>query len=154
MNPAARRTATPTAVRLEIERAAQALSAAMQGRTKRLVSLPLEPDQEREILRLLDAAGIAHRETRSKSRLLGSDAIWVAQGDYPRAKEILDREAAGYAAAARETWQAEWHREHGGSYARWLTSRLRRATIDDVLRALLLIALVALMLLYPLSLMR
>ena len=126
----------------------------MQGRTKRLVSLPLEPDQEREILRLLDEAGIAHQEARSKSRLFGSDAIWVAQGDYPRAKEILDREAADYAAEARETWQAEWHREHGGSYARWLWSRLRRATMEDFVRALFLVALVGLMLLYPLALLR
>ena len=126
----------------------------MEGRTKRLVSLPLEPDQEREILRLLDEAGIAHRETRSKSRLFGSDAIWVAQGDYPRAKEILDRETADYAAAARETWQAEWRREHGGSYARWLRNRLRRATMEDFVRALFLVALLSLMLLYPLSLLR
>jgi hypothetical protein len=126
----------------------------MEGRTKRLVSLPLEPDQEREILRLLDEAGIAHQETRSKSRLFGSDAIWVSQGDYPRAKEILDREAADYAAAARETWQAEWHREHGGSYARWLWNRLRRATMEDFVRALFLVALVGLMLLYPLALLR
>ncbi|MEX2241478.1 MAG: hypothetical protein WD775_12385 [Burkholderiales bacterium] len=126
----------------------------MEGRTERLVSLPLEPDQEREILRLLDEAKIAHQETRSKSRLFGSDAIWVAQGDYPRAKEILDREAADYAAAARETWQAQWHREHGGSYARWLWSRLRRATMEDFVRALFLIALVGLMLLYPLALLR
>jgi hypothetical protein len=43
---------------------------------------------------------------------------------------------------------------HRGSYARWLWSRLRRATLDDVLRVLLLAALVALMLLYPLSLLR
>jgi len=126
----------------------------MEGRTKRLVSLPLEPDQEREILRLLDEAAIAHQEARSKSRLFGSDAIWVAQGDYPRAKEILDREAAGYAAAARETWQAEWRREHGGSYARWLRNRLRRATMEDFVRAVFLVALLSLMLLYPLSLLR
>jgi len=126
----------------------------MEGRTKRLVSLPLEPDQEREILRLLDEAGIAHQETRSKSRLFGSDAIWVAQGDHPRAKEILDREAADYAAAARETWQAQWRREHGGSYARWLWNRLRRATMEDFVRALFLVALLSLMLLYPLSLLR
>jgi hypothetical protein len=126
----------------------------MEGRTKRLVSLPLEPDQEREILRLLDEAGIVHQETRSKSRLFGSDAIWVPARDYPRAKEILDREAADYAAAARETWQVQWHREHGGSYARWLWSRLRRATAEDLVRVLFLIALVGLMLLYPLALLR
>jgi len=66
----------------------------------------------------------------------------------------LDREAADYAAAARETWQAEWRREHGGSYARWLWNRLRRATMEDFMRALFLVALVSLMLLYPLTLMR
>jgi hypothetical protein len=66
-------------------------------------------------LRRLDEAGIAHREARSKSRLFGSDAIWVAQADYPRAKEILEREAAEYAAAAGEKGQAEWRGEHQGS---------------------------------------
>lgn len=126
----------------------------MRGRTRRLVGLPLEPEQEDEILRLLDAAGIDHEETRSGARFFGSDAIWVAEADYARAKEILDREAADYAAAAREKWQEDWRRDHGGSYARWLWSRARRATADDVMRALFLLALVALMLLYPLSLMR
>jgi len=126
----------------------------MRGRTRRLVGLPLEPEQEDEILRLLDAAGIAHEETRSRARFFGSDAIWVAEADYARAKEILDREAADYAAAAREKWQAQWRRDHGGSYARWLWNRARRATAEDVVRALFLLALVALMLLYPLSLMR
>lgn len=121
---------------------------------KRLASLPLPPEQEGEILRLLDEAGIAHKETRAKSRLFGSDAIWVSEQDYPRAKEIVDQEATEYAAAAREAWQAEWRREHGGSYARWLWHRLRRATLEDVVRALVLIALVALMLLYPLTLLR
>lgn len=126
----------------------------MEGRSKRLVSLPLEPEQERDLLRRLDEAGIAHREARSKSRLFGGDAIWVAEADYPRAKEILEKEAAEYAAAARARWQAEWREQHGGSYARWLWGRAQRATFDDVLRAALLILLVALMLLYPLSLMR
>lgn len=126
----------------------------MTGRTRRLAGLPLPPEQEREILRRLDEAGIAHLESRSKSRLFGGDAIWVAEGDYPRAREILDRQAAEYAASARAEWDAEWRREHGGSYARWLWSRLRRASADDVLRVLLLILLVGLMLLYPLALMR
>lgn len=125
----------------------------MEGRTRRLVSLPLPPEQERELLQRLDDAGIAHREARSKSRLFGSDAIWIAEADYPRAKEILEREAGEYAAAARERWQAEWRDEHGGSYARWLWSRLQRATMEDLVRVLFLIALVGLMLLYPLSLM-
>ena len=119
---------------------------------KRLVGLPLEPGQEDEILRLLDEAGIAHKETRAKSRLFGSDAIWVAEQDYPRAKAIVDEEAAEYAAAAREQWRDEWHREHGGSYARWLWKRLRRTTQEEIVRALVLILLVAVMLLYPLAL--
>jgi len=121
---------------------------------KRLVALPLEAEQEREILRLLDEAGIAHKETRAKSRLFGSDAIWVSEQDYLRAKQIVDKESAEYAAAARAQWQAEWRREHGGSYARWLWSRLRRATPEDVVRALFLVALLSLMLLYPLTLLR
>ena len=121
---------------------------------KRLVGLPLEPGQEDEILRLLDEAGIAHKETRSRSRLFGSDAIWVSAQDYPRARQIVDKEATEYAAVARALWQAEWRREHRGSYARWLWNRLRRATMEDFVRALFLIALVSLMLLYPLTLMR
>jgi len=128
--------------------------ASIEGRTRRLASLPLPAEQERELLRLLDEAGIEHREARSKSRLFGGDAIWVAEADYPRASEILEREATQYAAAAREKWQAQWRDEHGGSYRRWLWSRLRHATMEDVVRALFLIALVALMLLYPLSLLR
>lgn len=123
-------------------------------RTRRLVSLPLDPRQETEILRLLDDAGIEHKETRSLSRLFGSNAIWVLEADYPRAKDILDRQAAEYAVSAREQWQAEWRREHRGSYLHWLLHRLRHATMDDVLRVVLLAALVGVMLLYPLALMR
>jgi len=119
---------------------------------KRLTSLPLPTDQEREILRLLDAAGIAHQETRAKSRLFGSDAIWVAAADYPHAKEVLDREAAEYASAAREKWRAEWRDEHGSSYARWLWSRARNASLEDLVKAILLVVLVSVMLLYPLAL--
>lgn len=126
----------------------------MTGRTRRLAGLPLPPEQEREILRRLDEAGIAHRESRSKSRLFGGDAIWVGDEDYPRAREILERQAAEYAASARAERNAEWRREHGGSYARWLWHRLRHASADDLLRALLLLVLVGLMLLYPLALMR
>lgn len=51
-------------------------------------------------------------------------------------------------------WQAEWRDGHGGSYARWLWRRVRHATMEDVVRALFVIALVVLMLLYPLALMR
>jgi hypothetical protein len=119
---------------------------------KRLASLPLPPEQEREILRLLDEAGIAHRETRAKSRLFGADAIWVSEQDYLRAREIVDKEAADYAAEARAQWQAEWRSEHGGSYPRWLRNRLRRTTPEELVRALVLIVLVSVMLLYPLAL--
>lgn len=121
---------------------------------KRLASLPLPPEQEQELLRLLDEAGIEHKETRSRSRFFGSDAIWVAEHDYARARAILDQEAAEYAAAARAAWNTEWRGEHGGSYARWLWSRARRATPDDILRVLFLLLLVGLMLLYPLALLR
>ncbi len=124
----------------------------MSTYTRRLVGLPLAPEQERELLRLLDEAGIEHKETRAKSRLFGADAIWVSEPDYPRAKEILDREAAAYAAAAREQWRDEWQREHRGSHARWLWNRLRRTTPEELVRALALIVLVSAMLLYPLAL--
>ena len=85
-------------------------------------------------------------------QLFGSDAIWVAAADYPHAKEVLDREAAGYASAAREKWRAEWRDEHGSSYARWLWSRARNASMEDLVKAILLIVLVSVMLLYPLAL--
>ena len=125
----------------------------MEARTRRLVSLPLEPRQEAEILRLLDDAGIAHQETRSMSRFFGSDAIWVAEADYPRAQALVEKEVAEYAAAARAEWNADGAREHRGSYAQWLWKRLRNADPDAILRAILLILLVCVLLLYPLALM-
>lgn len=125
----------------------------MEQRTKRLVSLPLEPRQEAEILRLLDDAGIAHKETRSIARFFGSNAIWVAEVDYPRAKALVEMQVEEYAIAARAEWNADWARQHGGSYAQWLWNRLRHADSDAILRAILLILLVCVLLLYPLALM-
>lgn len=122
-------------------------------RTRRLVSLPLEPRQEAEILRLLDDAGIAHKETRSIARFIGSDAIWVAEADYPRAKALVEKQVEEYAAAARAEWNSDWSREHGGSYAQWLWKRRRNADPDAIVRAILLILLVCVLLLYPLALM-
>lgn len=43
---------------------------------------------------------------------------------------------------------------HRSSYLRWLWHRVWHATLEDFMRALFLLALVALMLLYPLALMR
>jgi len=119
---------------------------------KRLVGLPLEPRQEEEILGLLAEAGIDYRVTRTPAAIVGGDAIWVPDEDYPRARHLLDEEARAFAQAARCEWNAAWQAEHRGSYARWLWNRARRTPPEAFLRALLLIAVVALMLLYPLAL--
>lgn len=118
---------------------------------RRLVGLPLDVRQEDEIMRLLTEAGIAYRETRAPFRLLGADAIWVSDEDYPRARAILESEAKAFAEIARAEWKAEWVREHKGSYARWLWSRVRQASFADLVKVLFLIALVAVMLFYPLA---
>lgn len=118
---------------------------------KRLVGLPLDERQENEIMRLLAEAGIPYREARSPFRLLGADAIWVSDEDYPRASAILETEAKAYTEMARAEWNAEWVNEHKGSYLLWLWSRVRRASIDDIVKVLFLIALVGVMLLYPLA---
>lgn len=52
---------------------------------------------------------------------------------------------------ARSEWNAEWIAEHKGSYVQWLWNRARHASLAAVLQALLLMALVCLMLLYPLA---
>lgn len=118
---------------------------------RRLVELPLDVRQEDEIMRLLTAAGIAYRETRSPFRLLSADAIWVSDEDYPGACAILEGEAKAFAEMGRAEWNAEWVTEHQGSYVRWLWSRVRRASFADLVKVLFLIALVAVMLFYPLA---
>jgi len=118
---------------------------------RRLVGLPLDVRQEDEIMRLLTEAGIQYRETRSPFRLFGADAIWVSDEDYPRARAILEGEAEAFAETARAEWNAEWIREHKGSYVRWLWSRVRQASFAGLLRVLFLIALVGVMLFYPLA---
>ena len=102
-------------------------------------------------MRLLSEAGIEYREARSPFRLFGADAIWVSDEDYPRARAILEEEAKAFAEMARAEWRAEWVGEHKGSYARWLWSRVRQASFAGLVTALLLIALVGVMLLYPLA---
>jgi hypothetical protein len=118
---------------------------------KRLVALPLEERQETEIVRRLTDAGIAHRAARSPFRFLGADAIWVADEDYARARALLEGEVKEFASQARAEWNTEWRNAHRGAYLHWLWHRARHASMDDVLRALLLIALVAVLLLYPLA---
>jgi hypothetical protein len=119
---------------------------------RRLVGLPLDARQESEIMRLLDEAGIPYKETRSPFRLLSADAIWVADEDYQRACAIIEDEAKAYAEEARAQWNAEWAAEHKGSYLRWLWSRVRQASFAGLVTALFLIALVCVMLFYPLAL--
>ena len=107
--------------------------------------------QENEIVRLLTEAGIAYRAARSPFRFLGADAIWVADDDYPRARALVESEVRAFESMARAEWNAEWIDEHKGSYVLWLWNRARRASFATILRALLLMALVGLMLLYPLA---
>ena len=102
-------------------------------------------------MRLLTEAGIPYRETRSPFRLLGADAIWVSDEDYARACAILEGEAKAFAETARAEWNAEWVTEHKGSYVRWLWSRVRQASFAGLLTVLFLIALVGVMLFYPLA---
>lgn len=102
-------------------------------------------------MRLLTEAGIQYRETRSPFRLLGADAIWVTDEDYARARAILEGEAKAFAETARAEWNAEWVGEHKGSYVRWLWSHVRQASLASFLTVLFLIALVAVMLFYPLA---
>ena len=119
---------------------------------KRLVGLPLEEGQEEEILRMLDDAGIGYRVTRSFSIFIGGGAIWVEDEDQPRARDLLEREAQAFAASARARWRAEWRSEHQGSYWLWLWHRLRQTSPATLLKALVLIGILGLMLLYPLAL--
>ena len=102
-------------------------------------------------MRLLAEAGIPYRETRSPFSLLGADAIWVSDEDYPRACAILEDEAKVFAEMARAEWNAEWVGEHKASYTRWIWNRIRQASLAGLLTALLLIALVGVMLFYPLA---
>ena len=118
---------------------------------KRLVGLPLDPRLEDKIFRLLVQAGIPYRETRSPSRFLGGDAIWVNDEDYAQASALVEGEANTFAAMVRADWNAEWDTVHKGSYALWMWNRLRRASVATLVRVILLIAVVSVMLLYPLA---
>lgn len=119
---------------------------------KRLVGLPLEEGQEEDLRRMLDEARIAYRVTRSFSILIGGGAIWVPDEDYPRARALLEREAQAFAATARAKWRTEWRTEHQGSYLLWLWNRFRQTPPSTLLKALVLLGLLALMLFYPLAL--
>jgi hypothetical protein len=119
---------------------------------KRLVGLPLEQGQEDDILRMLDEARIAYRVTRSFSIFIGGGAVWVPDEDYPRAHELLEREAQAFAVSARANWRAEWRSEHQGSYRLWLWNRFRRTSPSTLLKAIALIGILALLLFYPLAL--
>lgn len=118
---------------------------------KRLVPLPLDPEQHKEIVRVLEEAQIDYREVESPSRLLSSDAIWVPDEDLPRARELLQRQADAFAQRRRSEWQAEWGAEHAQSYARWLWNRLRLRPAETLLKIAALLALIGLLLIYPLT---
>ena len=123
----------------------------MPEHMKRLIPLPLDPEQHEEIVRLLQEAQIEYREISAPSRLLSSDAMWVAEDDYPRAHELVQKQSKAFAARRRDQWQAEWTSEHAQSYARWLYSRLRMRPAETLLKLAALLALIGLLLIYPLT---
>lgn len=116
---------------------------------KRLVPLPLDPEQHEDLARVLDEARIDWREVKSPSRLFSSDAIWVADEDFVRARELLRQQSEAFAAKRRSEWQAEWTSEHAESYARWLWRRMRENPAGLLLKLAALIVLAGLLLLFP-----
>ena len=117
---------------------------------KRLVGLgQLEAGQLEELRELLRSRGVEFSETPPGLVSLG--AIWVPDEDFERAKELLEQEAAAFAAQARETWQQEWRGEHRGSWARWLFARLRARPAEMLLALLLFAFFVGLFVAYPLA---
>jgi len=120
---------------------------------KRLLPLPLDPEQHKEIVRVLQEAQIDYREVESPSRLLSSDAIWVPDEDLPRARELVQRQADAFAARRRSEWQTEWTAEHEKSYARWLWNRLRSQPAETLLKIAALLGLIGLLLIYPMTFM-
>lgn len=116
---------------------------------KRLVGLAqLEPNQLEELRALLRADGIEFTETPPS--LISFGSIWVADEQFPRAREILQQESAVFAARAREIWLREWREEHRRSYLRWLLARLRGNPAEVILAFLLLAFFVGLAVVYPL----
>ena len=83
-----------------------------------------------------------------------------AEGEFPwefglegRVETVTatEGEAKAFAEMARAEWNAEWVTQHKGSYVWWLWSRVRQASFASLLRVLFLIALVGVMLFYPLA---
>jgi hypothetical protein len=97
----------------------------------------------------MDREGILYRESITSSVFLGGDALWVADGDFSRARDLLRREAQSFAAKAREAWELEWSSEHHGSYSHWLWDRFRRNPLEMTIRLLLLTVVVGLMIVWP-----
>ena len=120
---------------------------------KRLVQLPLDPEQHKEIVRVLEEARIDYREVESPSRLLSSDAIWVADEDFAQARALIQAQADAFAAQRRGEWQTEWTSAHAQSYAHWFWSRLRERPAETLLKFAALLALIGLVLIYPMSLL-
>jgi hypothetical protein len=116
---------------------------------KRLIGLAqLESNQLTELRESLRAAEVAFTETPPS--LLSFGAIWVADDDLDRARDLLLQESATFAAQAREAWQREWREQHHRSYVRWLLARLR-GNPAEIIAALLMLAFFGwLLVIYPL----
>lgn len=117
---------------------------------KRLIALSqLEGTQLDELRTLLREGGIEISETAPT--LFSSGALWVPERDLERARELLRRESAAFAARAREAWEREWREEHRSSHARWLLARLRANPAEMLLALALLAFFVGLLVLIPLA---
>lgn len=109
----------------------------------------LAEDQRDELIALLDRAGIPYHETQT--HLFSFGAIWVPDGDFTRATEILKTESKAYAARAREEWEREWRTEYRGSFTRWFIHRLWYSPSGMLARLVLLGLALWFFVLWPLS---
>ena len=116
---------------------------------KRLVDLSdLANGQYKELIHLLGVERISVHET--KSHFMDYAAIWVSDDDFPRAREMLRKEALAFSVRARAKWERQWHVEHKGSTVRWFAHRLFRSPAGTITRVLLLVVMVGLFVFYPL----
>ena len=81
---------------------------------------------------------------------MDNGAIWVADEDFPHAKDVLRAQATVFAAGAKAKWERQWRTEHKGSTVRWFMHRLFRSPVGMVVRLVLLTLMVAAFVIYPL----
>lgn len=105
---------------------------------KKILNLAnVDDDQRARYRALLDAHGIAYRETPAS--LLSWGDFWVQDDtEFERAKALVDAESAAIAAEARGAYAREYQERFQGSYWRWLLGRIR----DEPVRILMILALI------------